>query len=95
MHPLKEHNTPIYTVDSVAQPVEHLTFNQRVSGSNPDRITIFFTVLQFTTVDSVAQPVEHLTFNQRVSGSNPDRITKFDLFFNSWGKGFFLITIWQ
>ena len=39
MHPLKERNTPIYTVDSVAQPVEHLTFNQRVSGSNPDRIT--------------------------------------------------------
>ena len=26
--------------DSVAQLVEHLTFNQRVSGSNPDAITL-------------------------------------------------------
>ena len=26
--------------DRVAQPVEHLTFNQRVSGSNPDALTI-------------------------------------------------------
>jgi hypothetical protein len=25
--------------DSVAQPVEHLTFNQRVVGSNPARVT--------------------------------------------------------
>ena len=25
--------------EPVAQPVEHLTFNQRVSGSNPDGLT--------------------------------------------------------
>ena len=25
--------------ERVAQPVEHLTFNQRVSGSNPDALT--------------------------------------------------------
>ena len=28
--------------EPVAQPVEHLTFNQGVSGSNPDGLTIFF-----------------------------------------------------
>ena len=27
--------------EPVAQPVEHLTFNQRVSGSNPDGLTNF------------------------------------------------------
>ena len=27
--------------DLLAQSVEHLTFNQRVSGSNPERDTIF------------------------------------------------------
>ncbi len=26
--------------EPVAQPVEHLTFNQRVSGSNPDGLTM-------------------------------------------------------
>ena len=31
---------PIWSVkEPVAQPVEHLTFNQRVSGSNPDGLT--------------------------------------------------------
>jgi hypothetical protein len=29
----------LYCVDSVAQSVEHLTFNQRVLGSNPSWIT--------------------------------------------------------
>ena len=28
--------------EPVAQPVEHLTFNQGVSGSNPDGLTILF-----------------------------------------------------
>lgn len=28
-----------FRVDFVAQPVEHLTFNQRVPGSNPGEIT--------------------------------------------------------
>ncbi len=89
LHPHNEHDTPTYTVDSVAQLVEHLTFNQRVSGSNPDRITNYFLVLQSISVDSVAQLVEHLTFNQRVSGSNPDRITNYCLFLNTAEKVFF------
>ena len=29
------------TFDLLAQSVEHLTFNQRVSGSNPEQVTIF------------------------------------------------------
>ena len=61
--------------DLVAQLVEHLTFNQRVLGSNPSGITFF--LQRFISVDLVAQLVEHLTFNQRVLGSNPSGITIF------------------
>ena len=32
-------HSPTLATDRVAQLVEHLTFNQRVSGSNPDAIT--------------------------------------------------------
>ena len=30
----------IYFFDSLAQPVEHLTFNEEADGSNPSRVTI-------------------------------------------------------
>ena len=51
---------PIY--GSLAQLAEHLTLNQRVTGSIPVRSTIY---------GSLAQLAEHLTLNQRVTGSIP------------------------
>ncbi len=65
--------------DSVAQLVEHITFNDGVLGSNPSRVTI--KTCNFTErTDSVAQLVEHITFNDGVLGSNPSRVTKVKLF---------------
>ena len=50
--------------DSLAQLVEHLTFNQRVTGSSPVRVI-------WNKRAGLAQLVEHLICNQRVEGSNP------------------------
>ena len=46
--------------ESLAQLVEHLTFNQRVTGSSP-----------VSLIAGLAQLVEHLICNQRVEGSSP------------------------
>ena len=59
--------------DSIAQLVEHITFNDGVLGSSPSRVTIF---LSFNAKDSIAQLVEHITFNDGVLGSSPSRVTK-------------------
>jgi uncharacterized membrane protein affecting hemolysin expression len=59
--------------DSIAQLVEHITFNDGVLGSSPSRVTISFLN---THKDSIAQLVEHITFNDGVLGSSPSRVTK-------------------
>ncbi len=59
--------------DSIAQLVEHITFNDGVLGSSPSRVTFFF--LKYTK-DSIAQLVEHITFNDGVLGSSPSRVTQ-------------------
>ena len=51
--------------DSLAQLVEHNTFNVGVLGSSPKRITKFFNSA------SLAQLVEHDTLNVGVQGSSP------------------------
>ena len=53
-------------IDSLAQLVEHNTFNVGVLGSSPKRITKFFHLLA-----SLAQLVEHDTLNVGVQGSSP------------------------
>jgi hypothetical protein len=60
--------------DSIAQLVEHITFNDGVLGSSPSRVTIF---LFSYAIDSIAQLVEHITFNDGVLGSSPSRVTIF------------------
>ena len=60
--------------DSVAQLVEHITFNDGVLGSNPSRVTKMTNLFPESN-DSVAQLVEHITFNDGVLGSNPSRVT--------------------
>ncbi len=62
--------------DSLAQLVEHITFNDGVLGSNPRGITKDNQSLQKNKDDSLAQLVEHITFNDGVLGSNPRGITK-------------------
>ncbi len=62
--------------DSLAQMVEHLTFNQRVGGSNPPRVTIlvfYLTLLntQCFIFGGLAQLGEHLPYKQGVTGSSP------------------------
>ena len=52
-------------IDSLAQLVEHNTFNVGVLGSSPKRITKFFNSA------SLAQLVEHDTLNVGVQGSSP------------------------
>ena len=59
--------------DSIAQLVEHITFNDGVLGSSPSRVT-FFSIKY--AKDSIAQLVEHITFNDGVLGSSPSRVTK-------------------
>ncbi len=51
--------------DSLAQLVEHNTFNVGVSGSSPERVTKV-KELSFDNIASLAQLVEHLTLNQGV-----------------------------
>ena len=51
--------------DSLAQLVEHNTFNVGVSGSSPERVTKV-NELSFDNIASLAQLVEHLTLNQGV-----------------------------
>jgi hypothetical protein len=57
--------------DSIAQLVEHITFNDGVLGSSPSRVT----TLQTPKLDLVAQLVEHITFNDGVLGSSPSQVT--------------------
>jgi hypothetical protein len=57
--------------DSIAQLVEHITFNDGVLGSSPSRVTI----LQTPKLDLIAQLVEHITFNDGVLGSSPSQVT--------------------
>ena len=56
--------------DSLAQLVEHNTFNVGVLGSNPKRITKSACKMAFTNA-SLAQLVEHDTLNVGVQGSSP------------------------
>ena len=68
--------------DSIAQLVEHITFNDGVLGSSPSRVTKFV-IKQNTfldSIDSIAQLVEHITFNDGVLGSSPSRVTKGQVF---------------
>ena len=58
---------PIY--DSLAQSVEHVTFNHGVRGSNPRWITKRIQTHQQCAL--LAQLVEQLTLNQWVLGSSP------------------------
>ena len=51
--------------DSLAQLVEHNTFNVGASGSSPERVT------KNTRIASLAQLVEHDTLNVGVQGSSP------------------------
>ena len=44
--------------EPVAQPVEHLTFNQRVSGSNPDGLT---NILKDLARIALAYPLRKVT----------------------------------
>ena len=69
MHPLSKKD------DSIAQSVEHNTFNVGVLGSSPSRVTSFS--LLNKNFDSIAQSVEHNTFNVGVLGSSPSRVTFF------------------
>src|SRR5690554_3789908 len=62
--------------DSIAQLVEHNTFNVGVLGSSPSRVTFF--LLQLIITDSIAQLVEHNIFNVGVLGSSPSRVTSWD-----------------
>ncbi len=55
-------------IDSLAQLVEHNTFNVGVLGSSPKRITKF---LKIWNNASLAQLVEHDTLNVGVQGSSP------------------------
>ena len=59
---------PPYKIDSLAQSVEHNTFNVGVLGSSPKRIT--------KITASLAQLVEHDTLNVGVQGSSPWGSTK-------------------
>ncbi len=65
---------PQYKDDSVAQPVEHNTFNVGVLGSSPSGITKAtnprFVAFSFV-VGLLAQLVEHVTLNDGVQGSSP------------------------
>ena len=56
--------------DSLAQLVEHNTFNVGVSGSSPERVTKG-SGSSTTKPALLAQLVEQLTLNQRVQGSSP------------------------
>ncbi|MEN9323534.1 MAG: hypothetical protein RIT03_697 [Bacteroidota bacterium] len=58
--------------DSIAQLVEHITFNDGVLGSSPSRVT----TLQTPKLDLIAQLVEHITFNDGVLGSSPSQVTQ-------------------
>ena len=73
--------------DSIAQLVEHITFNDGVLGSSPSRVTFFLLYGK----DSIAQLVEHITFNDGVLGSSPSRVTKsrtnFVWLFYFWPRG--------
>jgi hypothetical protein len=71
-------NNYLYKVnDSIAQLVEHITFNDGVLGSSPSRVTNFVTNTYLYKInDSIAQLVEHITFNDGVLGSSPSRVTK-------------------
>jgi hypothetical protein len=63
--------------DSIAQSVEHITFNDGVLGSSPSRVTNCDSQYKFLeSNDSIAQSVEHITFNDGVLGSSPSRVTK-------------------
>ena len=57
--------------DSLAQLVEHNTFNVGVSGSSPERVTKGKRVFHNKLPALLAQLVEQLTLNQRVQGSSP------------------------
>src|SRR5690554_8076476 len=59
--------------DSIAQSVEHNTFNVGVLGSSPSRVTIFISC--FESFDSIAQLVEYITLNVLVLGSSSRRVT--------------------
>ena len=63
--------------DSIAQSVEHITFNDGVLGSSPSRVTntVNYALVSWM-IDSIAQSVEHITFNDGVLGSSPSRVTK-------------------
>jgi hypothetical protein len=73
LHPHSGSDIHFDLLDSVAQLVEHITFNDGVLGSNPSRVTRRHLL---KCGDSVAQLVEHITFNDGVLGSNPSRVTK-------------------
>ena len=76
----RNQETDCHNGDSLAQQVEHNTFNVGVLGSSPrritkstDRVDAFFYGIKR---DSLAQQVEHNTFNVGVLGSSPRRITR-------------------
>ena len=54
--------------EPLAQLVEHLTFNQRVEGSNPSWLTI-------SSLWPVGQAVKTPPFHGGNTGSNPVRVT--------------------
>ena len=68
--------------ESLAQSVEHLTFNQRVDSSSLSRLIkikklltenyiLYIIIKSFVFNADLAQLAEHLICNQRVGGSNP------------------------
>src|SRR5690606_41731993 len=71
--------------DSIAQLVEHNTFNVGVLGSSPSRVTFF--LLQVIITDLIAQLVEHNTFNVWVLGSSPSLVTSHKT--NQFGLSFY------
>ena len=59
--------------DPLAQPVEHLTFNEGADGSNPSRVTIYLQLLQSWPLHLT---VRILDFHSNHRGSNPLGVTK-------------------
>ena len=59
----------LHSYEPLAQLVEHLTFNQRVEGSNPSRLIKSLDRCVILYAD-LAQLAEHLFCKQRVRSSN-------------------------
>ena len=69
----RHENMTIGEYEPLAQLVEHLTFNQRVEGSNPSWLTILF--------GPVGQAVKTPPFHGGNTGSNPVRVMFFMFIF--------------